>query len=664
MTRTPNKKVASTTGSETSSSVSRRAFLKSSTIGAGAVAAAGGAAEAVAAANSVPADDPPIRISEDFTSSLRAPAEPATFEGTGRRKGMNGAQVFAKVCKEEGLQAMFACPGNYTVINALAAEGIPCYGGRTEGMMCAAADAFTRVTGEIAATSGTEGPGFTNMIMNIAAANAARTPLLVLASNKSIAADDTERSIQVAYQQPTTEGLKKYGKRLITPNRVYEYAAYAFRTLKTGIPGPVHLDFPSEVSSETFEDPGKLVYYHDKSKYRTEAKPQPAAKDVKRAVEMIQRAERPMIVASMGVFYDKGWDALVEAAEKNDIAVVDSGAMRGHFSDGHRLSASTAPGTLPSADLIIFVGQYCMPAFGEYRFNPDCLTIRVHPEAQDIGRNWPIDLGIVSGETAFLEALAEMLPSRKRDAWTAELAAERKAFDDLNEEYYQRGLKYSAQTNSCHPAVMGRELGQFLYGGDIPKEQTTLVSGGYGIAKWMRRYMRAFRPGQICTGPYQYGAIGPDVGYTCGVGAAVQQGVGPQAPYKGAPVVGITGDAGAGYSIMEMDTLSKYRIPAIVIVYNNDAWGVWQAGRGNSAHMYLFQENLRYDKIAEALGARGEYVNSAEEFLPAVERSYQIAQAEGISTLINCQGKKEFWTNKFPPGMTRTVEPGCMSYRH
>ena len=635
--------------------VSRRGFLKTSTLGAGAAAAGTTAATADAG------DSAAIAVSDDFNASLQAPPQPASFEA---RRGMSGASVFAKVCKQEGLAALFCCPGNYTVINALAAEGIPCYGGRTEGMMCAAADAFVRVTGEVAATSGTEGPGFTNMIMNIAAANAARTPLLVLASNKSIAADDTERSIQVVYQQPTTEGMKKYGKRLITPNRVYEYTAYAFRKLKTGVPGPVHLDFPSEVSRAAFTDSGELEYYHDKSKYRTEAKPQPSRKDIQMAVDMIQKAERPMIVASMGVFYDKAWDALTTAAERNDIAVVESGAMRGHFSDGHRLSASAAPGCLGSVDLAIFVGQYCMPTYGEYRFGPDCRAIRVHPEADDIGRNWPIDLGIVSGETAFLEALAEALPRRTRDAWTAELAGEREAFEQLNETYYQRGLKYSADTNSCHPAVIAKDLSDFLYRGAVPKEQTTVVSGGYGIAKWMRRSIRAFRPGQVCTGPYQYGAIGPDVGYTTGVGAAVQLGVGPQAPYRGAPVVGITGDAGIGYSVMELETLSKYRIPAIIIVYNNDAWGVWQAGRGNAAHMYLFQENLRYDKIAEALGARGEYVTSADEFLPALQRSYQIAEKENISTLINCQGKKEFWTNRFPPGMTRTVEPGCMSYRH
>ena len=76
-------------------------------------------------------------------------------------------------------------PGNYTVINAIA--GVPTYGGRSEGSMCTMADGFSRVTGEVTACSGTEGPGFTNMIMNIAAANGARTPLLVLASNMELA---------------------------------------------------------------------------------------------------------------------------------------------------------------------------------------------------------------------------------------------------------------------------------------------------------------------------------------------------------------------------------------------------------------------------------------------------------------------------------------------
>jgi thiamine pyrophosphate-dependent acetolactate synthase large subunit-like protein len=597
--------------------------------------------------------EPAIRIPEAIPAALNSPAKPAAFP-------MRGAQVFAQVCRNEGLAALFCCPGNYDVINSICEEGIPSFGGRTEASMCAAADGFIRVTGEIAACSGTEGPGFTNMIMNIAAANAARTPLLVLASNKRVSEDDTEMGIQTAYQQPTTEGMRKYGKRLIDPNRIYEYAAYAFRQLRTGVPRPVHLDFPAEVYGAKFKDASELRYYHEKSSYRTEAKPHPDPKRIRALAELLGKSQRPIIVASTGVFYSRAWDALKELAEKGDIAVAESGVARGQFSDGHRLSASTAPGALMSADLVIFVGQYSMPNVGEYHFSPDAKYVRIDPDAGDIGRNMPIDLGIVSCEKAALEALVDAVPARRRDAWVSELASERKKFEDENAEYYKTGLGYK---DAVHPAVIAQQLSDFLYRGDLPKELTAVVAGGYGIARYTRRYLRAYRPGQMCNGAYQYGAIGPDCGYAFGVSAAVRLGAGPQAAYRGAPIVGITGDAGFAYSGMELETMSKYRMPVVMIVYNNNAWGV--QGSGKAAHMYLFHENLRYDKIAESLGARGEYVTRAEDFLPALKRSYDIAAKEKVSTVINCQAKREFWQKAlYPPGFLGKVEPGCMAYDH
>src|ERR1700722_10619038 len=122
---------------------------------------------------------PSIRIPPEIAASQNEKPSVATFAGN----GMTGAEVFAQICKAEGLAAMFCCPGNYTVIHAIAAAGIPSYGGRTEGGMAAAADGYSRGTGGVAACSGTEGPGFTHMIMPISAAYFARTPLLVLASN-------------------------------------------------------------------------------------------------------------------------------------------------------------------------------------------------------------------------------------------------------------------------------------------------------------------------------------------------------------------------------------------------------------------------------------------------------------------------------------------------
>jgi len=636
---------------------SRRNFLRP--VAAGAAAAAFLPQVKMMAAPPIPS----ITIPKDLPTSLGENAKVSSFEG----RGMTGAEVFAKICKEEDLAALFCCPGNYTVINAIAAAGVPAYGGRSEGSMCAAADGFSRVTGEVTACSGTEGPGFHNMIMNIGAANAARTPLLVLASNMQLSGDDREKFIQTGYQQPTTTGMKKYGKRLIDPARVWEYGAYAFRNLKTGIPGPVHLDFPSEVAGTRFTDAAKLTDYYTKDRYRSESRPQPTRKEVEQAMDMINKAERPVIVAGQGVFQRKAWDQLKVAAEKNEFAVVTSGPTSGHFADDHRLSAALSHDALLSADLVVFIGQYCMPSPNEYHFSPNAKAIRVHPVPEDIGRNWPIELGIVGDEKGFLDILASEIPTKKRDAWVAELAASRAKTEKRDLDHYALGLKHSAATNHIHPAVMAKEVHDLLYKGDIDPKQTVTGYGGWTTGIFTGRWLRANRPGQSVACVYQYGAIGPDLAMMIGASAAVQRGVGPQAAYKGAPTLVVTSDAGIAYSMFELDTAAKYKIPIVAVVYNNNSWGMFPAASGSprSLHMYLFQENLRYDKMAEGLGARGEYVQTPEDLRAALKRSYQIAAKENISTLINVQALKEFTDgSKFAPGIALPQEPGVGSFAH
>ena len=653
------------TESEADSASSRRDFLRKSAVGMGAAVAAGASSQAFSAGTAElgEVNIPSIRISSDFTDSLAQDAAPGKFEG----RGMSGAEVFAKLCREEELAALFCCPGNYTVINALAAAGIPAYGGRSEGAMCAMADGFSRATGEVTATSGTEGPGLTNMIMNIAAANSARTPLLVLASNMQIAGDDREAFIQTGYQQPLTTGIKKYGKRLIDPSRVHEYGGYAFRQLKSGVPGPVHLDFPAEVARARFKDPGDLKDFYDKSRYRSESRACASPAEIAQVVTMIGKAERPLIVAGQGVFQRKGWESLKRAAERADIAVATSGPTRGAFPDEHPLCVMAAPDALLSADLVIFVGQYCMPSPGEYRFNPQIKAIRVHPEQEDLGRNWPLELGVVSDEALFLEALADALKRKKRAAWVNEIATAKQAYQKQIDDIYELGLGYSKKTNHLHPAVIARDTQHFIDTGTDDRLAVVTGGGGWTSGLFAGRYLRAQRPAQMIVPAYQYGAIGPDMSMMMGVSAAVQRGVGTQAGYEGAPTICITSDAGAAYSLFELDTAIKYGLPTITIVYNNNAWGVWpNAARSpRSMHMYLFQENLRYDQMAQGLGANGEYVRTPEEFRAALARAYRLGRDEKVSTLINCQALKEFTSPRdFPPGISLNAEPGTGAVAH
>ena len=201
----------------------------------------------------------------------------------------------------------------------------------------------------------------------------------------------------------------------------------------------------------------------------------------------------------------------------------------------------------------------------------------------------------------------------------------------------------------------------------IDPKQTVTGYGGWTTGIFAGRWLRANRPGQSVACVYQYGAIGPDMAMMVGASAAVQRGVGPQAAYKGAPSLVVTSDAGIAYSMFELDTAAKYKIPVVAVVYNNNSWGMWPAALGSprSMHMYLFQENLRYDKMAEGLGARGEYVQTPEELRAALKRSYQVAAKENISTLINVQALKEFTDgSKYAPGIALPVEPGAGAFAH
>ena len=192
-------------------------------------------------------------------------------------------------------------------------------------------------------------------------------------------------------------------------------------------------------------------------------------------------------------------------------------------------------------------------------------------------------------------------------------------------------------------------------------------AGGWTSGLFAAKFMRAYRPAQTIVPAYQYGAIGPDMAMMMGVNVAVQRGVGPQKGYQGTPTICLTSDAGAAYSLFELDTAIKYGLPTINIIYNNNAWGVWPnaARSARSLQMYLFQENLRYDQMAQGLGAQGELVRTPEQFRAALARAYKAARDSKVSTLINCLATKDFTASKdYPPGISLPVEPGVGAVAH
>ena len=650
--------------------VSRRAFLNKAVAGTVAAAAVTVAkSPLVGSAEAAQADmpTPEVALPPEFESSRVAPLPDIQFPTT-------GANVFGMCCKAEGLAAFIHCPGNYDIQNALAEHGIPSYSGRHDGAMGHACDAFYRVSGEIAAFNAQYGGCIAMGASPFVIADGACSPILILSGGGRTGAEDTGRAKGMVAgswrDQWMTTGVTKWGKTITTPERIWEHTAEAFRQMRSGIPRPVHLVWPSDMCTARFNAASDLSYYFDKTKYRSETMPYPEPKAITAAANLLRNARRPMIVAGQGVFRSKAWEILQQFAEKTQIPVTETGPQRGKFSDGHELSASAAPDSYPSVDVVLIVGQYKMPPIGGWAFGPNTKYVRIHLDAAEIGRDLPIDVGIVSDEKAALEALYEEMAPARHDSWVAEVRAAGKKLEDERAARDAECLKYN-ETNAVHPASIAKALGDFLYNGRIPRDQTTVVSGGFGIARYARQHLRAYRPGQILNGPYWEIVVGPDVAYTVGAGVAMELGAGVQAAHQGSPVVCVTGDAGFGITGMEVETLAKYRMPAIILVYNNNAWGTWASHhppldsgqRIRKEYLHLFQENLRYDKMAEALGAHGEYVQKADDVLPALERSYDIAVNDRLPSVINIQSKKEFWDRaSYPPGQLGKVEPGFGAY--
>jgi thiamine pyrophosphate-dependent acetolactate synthase large subunit-like protein len=121
---------------------------------------------------------------------------------------------------------------------------------------------------------------------------------------------------------------------------------------------------------------------------------------------------------------------------------------------------------------------------------------------------------------------------------------------------------------------------------------------------------------------------------------------------------------------MEMATLSKYKIPAVVIVWSNDTWGTWRSRspidpkgpRQRREHLHLYQQNLRYDLLANALGCYGVYVKKPDDFPGALEECYNLAVKERIPSVINCQGRKESLDKRWPPPFWGSINPGVSGY--
>ena len=489
--------------------------------------------------------------------------------------------------------------------------GIRCIDTRHEQAAALAAHAWTRVMQRPGVAMGASGPGATNLLTGVANAFTDCAPMVAIGGSSPrvfLGMEAFQEIDQVAVFKPVT----KYAARIYDARRIPDMVATALREATSGRPGPVYLDLPGDVLGEKVEEDAVIYPAAWKPAPRTLGDPNA----VREAVALLARAERPVIIAGSGVWWSDGARELQTFVEATGIPFYTTPISRGLIPEDHALAFLNARSTaFTEADVVLAVGtrfnwviQFGRPP----RFAADLKVIHVDVNGAELGHNRPADVPIAGDAKAVLQQLTAeatgKLEPKKFAAWTGKL----RVLDADKGSEQDKAM--SKDETPIHPLRLCKEVRDFL------KRDAILVVDGQEILNYGRQAIPTYVAGhRLNSGAF--GCMG--VGLPFGVGAKVAK--------PDTQVVVLHGDGSFGINAMEMDTAVRHKIPVLVVISNN---GGWTADAPWTRPLPKPGRNLgytRYDKIAQDLGAHGEFVEKPHEIRPALER----AAASGKPAVVN-----------------------------
>jgi thiamine pyrophosphate-dependent acetolactate synthase large subunit-like protein len=526
---------------------------------------------------------------------------------------ITGSEVLAQALHSQGVDTLFYLMGGPMLETEAAciALGIRAIDTRHEQAAALAAHAWTRVMRRPGVCMGCSGPGTTNLVTGVANAFADAAPLIAIGGSSPriyLGMEAFQEIDQVAIMKPIT----KRAERIYDARRIPDVVATALREATSGRPGPVYLDLPGDVLGEKIEE--ESVRYPAAWRPAPRTLGDPAA--VGEAVALLARAERPVVVAGSGVWWSDGAAALQAFVEATGIPFYTTPISRGLVPEDHALAYLNARSkAFTEADVILAVGtrfnwviQFGRPP----RFAADLKVIHVDVNPAQLGHNRAVDVPIAGDARAVLEQLrAEAegrIDPRRYGAWTGKL----RTLDAEKSAEMDKAM--GADAAPIHPLRLCKEVRDFV------RRDAILVVDGQEILNYGRQAIPTFVPGHRLNS----GALG-----TMGVGLPF--GVGAKVAKPDAQVLVLHGDGSYGINAMEIDTAVRHRIPVVVVISNN---GGWTANAPWTRPLPKPGRNLghtRYDRVAQELGAHGEYVEKAHEIRPALERAF----ASGKPAVVN-----------------------------
>jgi acetolactate synthase-1/2/3 large subunit len=557
---------------------------------------------------------------------------------------MTGNRYFAEAVQAHGITHVFFVPT--IMIPAMAEmEDMGIRRVVTHGEKAAAymADAYARASHKpglcLAQTIGSA-----NLAAGLRDAYMACSPVIALTGGNA-PGSRYKHVYQEIEDFPMWESVTKANFHVDALERFPDLLRQAFRVATSGAPGPVHLEM-SGTHAQVLEREGDLTPVWEERFMKVPAfRPEPEPDAVRAALDVLARAERPVILAGGGVVWSGAEAELVKLAELLQIPVATSLNAKAALSDDHPLNVGV-PGTysrwcanrvLAEADLVFFVGSH---AGGQVTTNwqvpkPGVAAIQLDVDPEELGRNYPLKAALLGDAKVTLQKLiASARPASARQPW---LARVRELVGEYRRESNQ--MRDSGAT-PIRPERICKEISEWLPEGGVVLSDT----GHSGM--WTGQMLRLTRPGQRylrCAGSLGWG-FPATLGAKCAL------------PDRA--VIGFCGDGGFYYHLAELETAARFGINAIMLVNNNYALNqekhLFDAAykgqqRGRATEMWHFNHDVNFARVAEAMGCVGIRVDRPEDIRPALDKALASNAPAVVEVISDVDAmSKRAWTGAPP----------------
>jgi acetolactate synthase-1/2/3 large subunit len=527
---------------------------------------------------------------------------------------VDGGELFVRTLEAAGIDTLFTLHGGHldAIFQATRSRPIRLVDMRHEQAAGHAADGWARTTGRTGVAIVTAGPGFTDSVTAIANAWLDCIPTLFVAGAAPLRDAETlplQGGIdQVAMVTPIT----KWAQRVTHTERIPDLTAQALRIARSGRPGPVFLELPidvlfARVEEERAAKPGRFA---------PDAAPAPPPEAVERAIALLHAAERPAILAGGGAWFAGAEAELLAFAERTGTPVFTNSKAHGLVPGDHPLAgrsfatlAATAAAGLGEADVVLVLGARLGLFTGGRgaRLIPQrAVVIQVDIAPEEIGRNREIDLAIAADARETLRAFDAAAAGRRwpeRGAWQRAIAGVREGHRIVFSEALRR------EKAPIHPYRLATEIARVLPAGAI------VAADGGETASWMDMVAQVRGGGRWMSHGY-LGCLGTGMPFAIAAKLA----------HPDQPVLCIVGDGSVGLNFAEFDTMVRHRLPIVVVVNNDQIWGMSAHGQdliyGEGRRVVTELAATRYDLAAAGFGCHAEHVVEPGELRPALERAF------------------------------------------